>query len=185
MGLPEYDQDPDTDEIDAQNIAEYENAALDEGKPDATAPADGVAGIKKPTSTELSVALDTIRAEIAYSKDRNISERQKNLDNPLHAKLPYLTWQDLEGCVRELELRVRTCVTEEALGEASTIEASVLKRSANMERVLEHINAHCKDGTDLSSKGISTALGMHILSVRSCVEKLAAAGTVTIGKGWA
>src|ERR1019366_6221421 len=116
------DEYPDTDEIDAQNMAEYENAALDEGK--------AGAGIKKPTSTELSIALDTIRAEIAYSKYRNVSERKKNLDNPLHAKLPYLTWQGLEGCVRELELRVRTCVTEEALGEAATIPADILKRSA-------------------------------------------------------
>ena len=167
------DEYPDTDEIDAQNMAEYENAALDEGK--------AVAGIKKPTSTELSIALDTIRAEIAYSKYRNVSERKKNLDNPLHAKLPYLTWQGLEGCVRELELRVRTCVTEEALGEAATIPADILKRSANMERVLDHIHAHCKDGTDLSQKGISTALGMHILSVRACFNKLEEAGSITFG----
>jgi hypothetical protein len=137
-----------------------------------------MAGIMKPTSTELSIALDTIRAEIAYSKDRNISERQKNQDNPLHTKLPYLTWQGLQGCVLELEHRVRACLIEESLGGAATLGADVLKRSANLERVLEHIHAHCHDGTDLSPKGISTALSMHILSVRSCVEKLAAAGAV-------
>jgi hypothetical protein len=141
-----------------------------------------MAEIKKPTSTELSFALDTIRAEIAFSKDRNISEREKNLDNPLHAKLPYLTWKDLQGCESELEQRVRTRGTEESLGEAATIDRDVLKRSANMERVLEHVHAHCKDGTDLSEKGISTALGMHILSVRSCVEKLVAAGVLTMVK---
>lgn len=138
--------------------------------------------IKKPTSTELSFALDTIRAEIVFCKDRNTSERQKNLDNPLHAKLPYLTWKDLQGCESELELRVRTRVTEESLGDAATIEVDVLKRSANMERVLDYIHAHSNDGTDRSEKGISTALSMHILSVRWCVEKLVAAGAVTLGK---
>jgi hypothetical protein len=66
-----------------------------------------VTEIKKPTSTDLSFALDTIREEIAYSKQRNILERQKSLDNPLHAKLPYLTWENLQGCVRELEDRYR------------------------------------------------------------------------------
>ena len=136
--------------------------------------------VKKPASVELFNALDTIRDEIAYSKNRNISERQKNLDNPLHAKLPYLTWEHLQECVRELELRVSPRLTEESLGESATIEGYVLKRSANMELVLEHIHAHRKDGTDLSSKGISTALSMHILSVRSCVEKLVAAGAVAI-----
>ena len=141
-----------------------------------------MAEMKKPTSTELSFALDTIRAEIAFSKDRNTLERQKNLDNPLHAKLPYLTWEHLQGCVRELELRARDRVTEELLGEAATVEGDVLKRSANMERVLEYIHAHSKDGTDLSQKGISTALSMHILSVRWCIEKLVAAGAVTVGK---
>jgi hypothetical protein len=138
-----------------------------------------MAEIKKPASVELFNALDTIRDEIAYSKNRNISERQKNLDNPLHAKLPYLTWEHLQECVRELELRVSTRLTEESLGE-STIEGYVLKRSANMELVLEHIHAHRKDGTDLSSKGISTALSMHVLSTRSCVEKLVAAGAVSL-----
>lgn len=135
-----------------------------------------MAEIKKPTSTELSIALDTIRAEIAFSKDRNISERQKNLDNPLHAKLPYLTWKDLQGCESELELRVRTRVKEESLGEASTIEDYVLKRSANMERVLEYLHAH----SNVSMEEISAALSMHILSVRSCVEKLVAAGAATV-----
>jgi hypothetical protein len=83
-----------------------------------------MAGIMKPTSTELSIALDTIRAEIAYSKDRNISERQKNQDNPLHTKLPYLTWQGLQGCVLELEHRVRACLIEESLGGAGAIVPS-------------------------------------------------------------
>ena len=141
-----------------------------------------MAEIKKPTSTELCIALETIRAEIAFCKDRNTSERQKNLDNPLHAKLPYLTWKDLQGCESELELRVRSRVTEESLGEAATIDPGILKRSANMERGLEHVNAHCKDGTDLSEKAIAIALGMHILSVRSCTEKLVAAGVFTMVK---
>src|ERR1035441_1246580 len=95
-----------------------------------------MAEIKKPASVELFNALDTIRDEIAYSKNRNISERQKNLDNPLHAKLPYLTWEHLQECVRELELRVSTRLTEESLRESATIEGYVLKRSANMELVL-------------------------------------------------
>ena len=136
MAIPEYDEDP-TDELNALYQAEFD-AAGQAGKV--------MAGIKKPTSTDLSDALDTIRAEIAFSKYRNTSERQKNLDNPLHAKLPYLTWEDLQGCVRELELRVRTRGTEESLGEAATIDPGILKRSANMERVLEQIGrASCRE----------------------------------------